>query len=77
VADDPDGPDRPPSASAGPGRGNGPGGQGTGSGGSNGNGGSSGDGPPPGQSLRVVVAPQSPGLLEAILGSVAGFFFGS
>jgi uncharacterized protein YkwD len=58
----------------------GPGGQGggDGGGGENGNGGQSGNGPPPGQtSLRVSDPPAAQGLVETIVGDVAGFFFGS
>jgi uncharacterized protein YkwD len=67
----------------------GPGGQGdgTGNGDANGNGGASGNGPPPGQvraadpatgegSLRVVDPSSPPGLFEAVVGGVTGFFFG-
>jgi uncharacterized protein YkwD len=81
-----------PTADDGAGLGNGPGGQGNGNGqgGTNGNGGSSGNGTPPGQGatgigqasaagptgLRVVAPPTSTGLLESIVGGVAGLFFG-
>ena len=75
----------------GSGLGNGPGGAGNGSGNGaeNGNGGSSGNGLPPGQgtrnadpssaeaSLRVIDPSVPPGLFEAVVGGVAGFFFGS
>jgi uncharacterized protein YkwD len=74
----------------GPGLGLGPGGQadGDGNGGANGNGGSSGIGTPPGQvrladpsteegSLRVVDPTTPPGLFEAVVGGVTGFFLGS
>ena len=68
---------------SGQGKGLGPGGQGQGSGrgGDNGNGGSSGNGPPPGQAagdhgLRVVASAAPAGLLETIVGGVAGIFFG-
>jgi uncharacterized protein YkwD len=72
------------------GRGFGPGGAngGSGNGASNGNGGASGNGPPPGQvrdadpgtaeaSLQVVNPPANPGLFEAVVGGVAGFFLGA
>jgi uncharacterized protein YkwD len=66
------------------GQGLGPGGQGNGSGngGDNGNGGSSGNGPPPGQGgpvngLRVVESSAPGGLVETIVGGVAGLFFGA
>ena len=73
------------------GLGNGPGGvgSGNGNGSENGDGGSSGNGPPPGQGirnadpssaeagLRVTDSNVPPGLLEAVVGGVAGFFFGS
>ena len=71
------------------GRGLGPGGQdrGNGGGGDNGNGGNSGNGSPPGQGdapsgateagLRVVPPADGPGLIESIVGSVAGAFFGA
>jgi uncharacterized protein YkwD len=68
----------------------GPGGQGDGqgNGGDTGNGGNSGNGPPPGQlrsadpttsegSLRVADPTVPPGLFEAVVGGVAGIFFGS
>ena len=65
------------------GKGLGPGGQdnGNGQGGDNGNGGSSGNGTPPGQAagetgLRIVASSHSAGLLETIVGGVAGVFFG-
>jgi uncharacterized protein YkwD len=73
----------------GSGLGIGPGGvgNGNGNGADNGNGGASGDGPPPGlrsadpssaeSGLRVIDAAVPPGLLEAVVGGVAGFFFGS
>jgi len=75
----------------GDGLGLGPGGNGNGNvnGGDNGNGGASGNGPPPGQnvrnadpstsegSLRVVDPSTPPGLFEAVVGGVTGFFFGS
>jgi uncharacterized protein YkwD len=65
----------------------GPGGQDEGNGDANGNGGASGNGPPPGQvraadpatdegSLRVVDPSSPPGLFEAVVGGVTGFFFG-
>ena len=82
--------DRPGSGDGGDGNGLGPGGQdrGNGQGGDNGNGGSSGGGPPPGQErakpdaatetgLRVVAPATSAGLLETIVGGVAGLFFGA
>jgi uncharacterized protein YkwD len=72
------------------GRGLGPGGAGDdrGNGVENGNGGASGNGPPPGQvrdatpgtseaTLQVVDPPTSPGLLEAVVADVTGFFFGT
>jgi len=64
-------------------------GDGNGNGDTNGNGGASGNGPPPGQgtraadpastegSLRVIDPSTPPGLLEAVVGGVTGFFFGS
>jgi uncharacterized protein YkwD len=63
-------------------------GQGNGDGADNGDGGSSGNGPPPGQvrdatpgsaesSLRVVDPATSPGLFEAVVAGVTGFFFGT
>jgi uncharacterized protein YkwD len=68
----------------------GPGGQhpGNGNGGENGDGGNSGNGPPPGRvraadpatlegSLRVTDPATPPNLFEAVIGGVAGFFFGS
>ena len=68
----------------------GPGGQhdGNGNGADNGNGGDSGNGPPPGQvraadpatnegSLRVTDPSTPPGLFEAVVGGIAGFFFGA
>ncbi len=68
---------------SGGGNGLGPGGQGNGNGqgGENGNGGSSGNGTPPGQAagetgLRIVASNHSAGLLETIVGGVAGVFFG-
>jgi hypothetical protein len=80
-----------PSELNGAGLGIGPGGNsdGTGNGDTNGNGGASGNGPPPGQgtraadpastegSLRVNDPSTPPGLLEAVVGGVTGFFFGS
>ena len=63
----------------------GPGGRGygVGNGADNGNGGASGNGPPPGQAgngdtsgLRVVDPATPPGLVDAIVGDVTGFFFG-
>jgi uncharacterized protein YkwD len=80
-----------PDESEGSGLGNGPGGVGNGSGNGaeNGDGGASGNGPPPGQGirnadpssaeagLRVTDPNVPPGLLEAVVGGVAGFFFGS
>ncbi|HEX5148293.1 MAG TPA: CAP domain-containing protein [Candidatus Limnocylindrales bacterium] len=63
----------------------GPGGRGygVGNGADNGHGGASGNGPPPGQAgngdtsgLRVVDSATPPGLVEAIVGDVTGFFFG-
>jgi uncharacterized protein YkwD len=67
----------------------GPGGQhgGTGNGAENGNGGKSGNGTPPGQvrdadpatsegSLRITDPTTPPGLFEAVVGGVTGFFFG-
>ena len=69
---------------SGQGKGFGPGGQGEGNGqgGDNGNGGSSGNGPPPGQAagengLRIVASAAPAGLLETIVGGVAGIFFGA
>jgi hypothetical protein len=63
---------------SGGGLGVGPGGNSQGGNGpTNGESGSSGNGLPPGQSLRVVDPPAAHGLLEAIVGSVAGLFFGS
>jgi uncharacterized protein YkwD len=69
---------------SGHGKGLGPGGQdnGNGNGGDNGNGGSSGNGTPPGQAagqtgLRIVASDRSAGLLETIVGGVAGLFFGA
>jgi uncharacterized protein YkwD len=75
---------------SGSGLGIGPGDNGeNGNGDENGNGGSSGNGPPPGQgiraadpgsaegSLRVVDPSSPPGLFEAVVGGVTGFFFGS
>ena len=69
---------------SGQGQGNGPGGQdnGNGQGGDNGDGGSSGNGPPPGQAagangLRIVASSTPAGLLETIVGGVAGIFFGA
>jgi len=69
---------------SGHGKGLGPGGQddGNGKGGDNGNGGSSGIGTPPGQAagdtgLRIVTSDRSAGLLETIVGGVAGLFFGA
>ena len=66
------------------GNGLGPGGQdkGNGQGGDNGNGGQSGNGTPPGQGtsdtgLRVVASTRPAGLLETIVGGVAGIFFGA
>jgi len=66
------------------GKGLGPGGQdkGKGNGDDNGDGGSSGNGTPPGQGtgdtgLRIVASTRSTGLLETIVGSVAGTFFGA
>ena len=72
------------------GLGNGPGGvgNGNGAGGDTGGGGASGNAPPPGQlrdaspgsaeaNLRVVDPPTAPGLLEAVVAGVTGFFFGS
>ena len=77
-------------AEGGNGNGLGPGGQdrGNGRGGDNGDGGSSGGGPPPGQGrdrpaavteagLRVVAPATSAGLLETIVGEVAGLFLGA
>jgi len=64
-------------------------GNGTGDGSDNGNGGASGNGPPPGQNirnadpstsegtLRVTDPSTPPGLFEAVVGGVTGFFFGS
>jgi uncharacterized protein YkwD len=80
-----------PSELNGAGLGIGPGGNGDGNGNgdANGSGGASGNGPPPGQgtraadpassegSLRVVDPSTPPGLLEAVVGGVTGFFFGS
>ena len=80
-----------PSELNGAGLGIGPGGNGDGNGNgdTNGNGGASGNGPPPGQgtraadpastegSLRVIDPSTPPGLLEAVVGGVTGFFFGS
>ena len=70
--------------STGAGKGLGPGGQdrGNGQGGDNGDGGSSGNGTPPGQAagetgLRIIAPARSTGLLETIVGSVAGSFFGA
>jgi uncharacterized protein YkwD len=69
---------------SGHGKGLGPGGldNGNGKGGDNGNGGSSGNGSPPGQAagetgLRIVASDRSAGLLETIVGGVAGLFFGA
>ena len=69
---------------SGNGKGLGPGGQdnGNGQGGDNGNGGQSGNGTPPGQGtsdtgLRVVASTRPAGLLETIVGGVAGIFFGA
>jgi uncharacterized protein YkwD len=68
------------------GKGFGPGGQGTGNGqgAEQGDGGSSGGGPPPGHDptavgsgLRVASPASSPGLVETIVGSVTGGFFGA
>jgi uncharacterized protein YkwD len=81
----------PPDEGDGSGLGIGPGGagDGNGNGDANGNGGASGNGPPPGQgirnadpssaegSLRVIDPSVPPGLFEAVVGGVAGFFFGS
>jgi uncharacterized protein YkwD len=80
----------PPSALETGGLGVGPGGEGTGAGngGDTGNGGRSGNGPPPGRvrdatpgtaeaSLRVVDPPTAPGLFEAIVAGVTGFFLGN
>jgi hypothetical protein len=68
---------------SGHGKGLGPGGQdkGNGKGGENGDGGKSGNGTPPGQAsgengLRVVASSTPVGLLETIVGGVAGVFFG-
>ena len=80
----------PPEESDGSGLGNGPGGVGVGdgNGADNGDGGASGNGPPPGQGirnadpssaeagLRVIEPSVPPGLFEAVVGGVAGFFFG-
>ena len=79
----------PPDPSEDVGLGLGPGGQhgGTGNGPENGNGGNSGTGTPPGQvrdaepatsegSLRVTDPTTPPGLFEAVVGGVTGFFFG-
>jgi uncharacterized protein YkwD len=80
-----------PDELSGSGLGIGPGGSGAGDGNgtSNGNGGASGNGPPPGQGtraadpasaeggLRVVDPANPPGLFEAVVGGVAGFFLGS
>jgi hypothetical protein len=68
----------------------GPGGPhpGNGNGGQNGNGGTSGVGTPPGHvrdadpetgegNLRVVDPPVAPGLFEAVVGGVTGFFLGA
>ena len=79
----------PPDPSEDVGLGLGPGGQhaGNGNGGDNGNGGNSGNGTPPGQvrdadpstregSLRVTDPTNPPGLFEAVVGGVTGFFFG-
>ncbi len=60
-------------------------GNGNGRGDDNGNGGASGNGTPPGQTptgatgtgLRIVATTASPGLLETIVGGVAGAFFGA
>jgi hypothetical protein len=79
-----------PSELSGSGLGIGPGGNGAGDGNvtSNGNGGAGANGPPPGQgtrpadpataegSLRVIDPANPPGLFEAVVGGVAGFFFG-
>jgi uncharacterized protein YkwD len=67
----------------------GPGGNGgSGDGATNGDGGASGNGPPPGQvrdadpgtaeaSLQVVDPPTTPGLFEAVVANVTGFFLGT
>lgn len=69
---------------SGNGKGLGPGGQddGNGNGDDKGNGGSSGNGTPPGQGagdtgLRVMASTRTTGLLETIVGGVAGLFFGA
>jgi uncharacterized protein YkwD len=79
----------PPIPSDDRGRGLGPGGNGgSGNGTTNGAGGASGNGPPPGQvrdadpgsaeaSLQVVDPPTTPGLLEAVVAGVTGFFLGA
>ena len=80
----------PPDPSEDIGLGLGPGGQhgGIGNGEENGNGGNSGNGTPPGQvrdadpatnegSLRVTDPTTPPGLFEAVVGDVTGFFFGT
>jgi uncharacterized protein YkwD len=72
------------------GNGFGPGGAdgGNGNGADNGNGGASGNGPPPGRvrdatkgtgeaALQVVDPPTTPGLFEAVVAGVTGFFLGS
>jgi uncharacterized membrane protein YgcG len=80
-------PPEPADPDLGGGAGLGPGGQGngSGSGGENGNGGSSGNGPPPGQEsrpsappagLRVHDPPAATGLVDSLLGGLAGFLFG-
>jgi len=80
----------PPIPSDDGGRGLGPGGAGgdPGNGATNGNGGNSGNGPPPGQvrdaapgtaegNLQVVDPPTAPGLVEAVVAGVTGFFLGN
>jgi uncharacterized protein YkwD len=81
----------PPEEGDGTGLGIGPGGAGNGNGNGeeNGDGGASGNGPPPGQGirsadptsaeagLRVIDPSVPPGLFEAVVGGVTGFFFGT